>query len=244
MKDYCIIFIHGAWHGAWCWKELLLSLKMRGFRCIAKDLPGHGQDETPLEKVSLEAYITSVEDIIKAEKKPVILVGHSMGGMVASSVAQRHAEKVLKLIYVASVLLQDGESWSQMRDQNKGSAVSKHLLFGPDRKSFRVSPQGIQESFYHLCTPEQVAFAKKNVCWQAKAPLEEKVRLTDGLYGKIPKYYIKCLQDRALLPSFQDFTITQQSCERVYELDTDHSPFFSKTEELASIITEIVNFKK
>jgi pimeloyl-ACP methyl ester carboxylesterase len=42
------ILVHGGWHGAWCWNKVLPLLKEKGVNAIAIDLPGHGEDKTPV----------------------------------------------------------------------------------------------------------------------------------------------------------------------------------------------------
>jgi alpha-beta hydrolase superfamily lysophospholipase len=76
------VFVHGAWHGAWCWSKVVSLLEGTGHRAIALDLPGHGRDDTPITQVTFEAYCNKLREILEAQTEPVILVGHSMGGRV------------------------------------------------------------------------------------------------------------------------------------------------------------------
>ena len=91
-----LLFIHGAWHGAWCWdKHFLPYFAERGYTSYALSLRGHG-NSTPkraLRFTSIHHYVADVADVaaqIKAEtgKTPVV-IGHSMGGYIT----QKYLEK-------------------------------------------------------------------------------------------------------------------------------------------------------
>ena len=50
------VLVHGAWHGAWCWNKVVPLLKKEGHATVTLDLPGHGEDNTPIQEVTLQAY--------------------------------------------------------------------------------------------------------------------------------------------------------------------------------------------
>ena len=66
-------------------------------------------------------------------------------------------------------------------------------------------------------------------------PLE----LTDENYGRVPRVYIECTEDRAVTPFIQKLMYTETPCEKVYSLQTSHSPFFSKPKELTDILLNL-----
>lgn len=76
------VLVHGAWHGAWCWQKVVPLLEARGNKVITFDLPGHGDDTTKPENVTLADYVNKLVSVTNAQKGPVILVGHSMAGVV------------------------------------------------------------------------------------------------------------------------------------------------------------------
>jgi pimeloyl-ACP methyl ester carboxylesterase len=98
------VFIHGAWHGAWCWEKVTPLLEKAGHTVYAIDLPGHGSDQTPISQVSLKSYTDKVCSILDDAEESVYLVGHSMGGIVVSQSAEYRSEKVKALIYVSAFL--------------------------------------------------------------------------------------------------------------------------------------------
>src|SRR5713101_7587513 len=100
------ILVHGAWHGAWCWQKVTPLLELAGHMVIAPDLPGHGNDLTPLAAVTLASSVQCITDIIDAipEKEEIILLGHSLGGMVISQGAEARAERIQRLVYLSALL--------------------------------------------------------------------------------------------------------------------------------------------
>jgi len=95
------VLIHGAWHGAWCWKNIIPFLEKNGHKVVAPDLPGHGEDKRPIAEVTLQAYTDRVCQILDEQSEPVILVGHSMGGVVITQTAEYRPEKI-KSLYLLS----------------------------------------------------------------------------------------------------------------------------------------------
>src|SRR5262245_21064899 len=103
------VLIHGAWHAAWCWHKIVPRLEKAGHTVIAPDLPAMGRDRTPVNRVSLAKWRDTVCAVIDSVTEPVILVGHSRGGIVISEVAEHRPERVGVLVYVAAYLLDDGQ---------------------------------------------------------------------------------------------------------------------------------------
>jgi pimeloyl-ACP methyl ester carboxylesterase len=80
-----LLFVHGAWHGAWCWDEQFLDFFAdKGFRAIAVSLRGHGASSlsTPLNSCSLADYADDVGSAVDMLGSEPVLIGHSMGCFV------------------------------------------------------------------------------------------------------------------------------------------------------------------
>ncbi len=88
-----LLFVHGAWHGAWCWDEYFLPwFAERGFAVHALDLRGHG--ETPptrsLRATSADDYLEDIHAVVESLPTPPVLVGHSMGGYLTQRYLEDH----------------------------------------------------------------------------------------------------------------------------------------------------------
>ncbi|TGK22265.1 alpha/beta fold hydrolase [Leptospira fluminis] len=99
-----LLFVHGAWHGAWCWDEFFLPyFASKGFEVHALDLRGHGQSEGKkgIRFHRISDYVSDLTEVIQAFSVPPILIGHSMGGLVV----QKYLEKknVKGAVLMASV---------------------------------------------------------------------------------------------------------------------------------------------
>jgi len=106
------VLIHGAWHGGWCWRFVSERLIARGHRVFAPTLTGQGERHHLVGAVtSLDVAITDIENLIEAEElSDVVLVGHSYGGLVASGVADRKQDALRALVFLDSLLVENGEA--------------------------------------------------------------------------------------------------------------------------------------
>lgn len=85
-----LLFVHGGWHGAWCWEHFLDFFADAGYRAVAMSLRGHGGSPTakPPHKVSIADYIEDVGSVADELGGGPVLIGHSLGGFVV----QRYLE--------------------------------------------------------------------------------------------------------------------------------------------------------
>ena len=233
------MLIHGAWHGAWCWKYVIPLLEKEGHRVIAPDLPGHGEDKKPIAEITLRAYTDRVCQILDEQSDPVILVGHSMGGVVITQAAEYRPEKIKKLVYVTAFLLQNGEFLLQHAEPDTEALVLPNLIMSEDQSYATVKEEALKEAFYADCSDEDVEFAKARLVPQAAAPFATPVSTTTENFGRVPRAYISCLRDKAISPSIQEKLYKALPCEKVISMDTSHSPFFSVPEELVNHLFSI-----
>ena len=194
---------------------------------IAPDLSALGVDTTPIGDVTLARWRDDVCRAIDAAPEPVILVGHSRGGLVISEAAQARPERVRVLVYLAAFLLADGENLFAASMLDANTALKGQLVITADGLSATVQDGIIDQAFYGQCPPEDIVLARTLVRPEPLAPLSTPVHLTADRYGRVPRTYIECLRDRAVTPAAQRRMYTQTPCARVISLDTDHSPFFS-----------------
>lgn len=228
------VLIHGAWHGSWCWDKVVPLLKRKGHKVEIPDLPGHGRDKTPISEISLQAYTDRVCQILDAQSEPVILVGHSMGGVVITQTAEYRPEKIKTLVYLTAFLLRDGEFLLQMAEGDTGALVLPNLIMAEDQSNAVVRDETIKEVFYGDCSDEDVAQAKLLLVPQAVAPFVTPVKTTEEKFGRVRRVYISCLRDKAITPECQEKMYKALPCETVISMDTSHSPFLSAPEELVS----------
>ena len=212
-------------------------LERAGHKVEAPDLPGHGDDTTPTREVSLKAYVDRVCGILDAESEPVVLVGHSMGGIVITQAAEYRPARIRTLVYVAAFLLRNGESLVEVAQTDTNALVMPNLVMSEDQTHATVGDGKIKEAFYGDCSDQDVARARSLLVPQALAPFATPMTTTEENFGRVPRLYVECLGDRAISPSVQKTMYTATPCPKVISMNTSHSPFFSAPEELASHLT-------
>lgn len=228
------ILVHGAYHGAWCYAKVVPLLEAAGHTVVAVDLPGHGDNPVPRDQITLAAYVDHVCGVVDAQSEPVILVGHSLGGMTISQVAEERSDQIKTLVFLTAMMPQDGESRADVSVRvGENSTVAQARVPTDDGLASTVRDEMIKPLFYGDCSDDDIATAKANLVPQASEVIAAKVRLTDANYGGVPRVFIECLQDGAIPIGTQRQMIAGAPCQRVLTMDTSHSPFFSAPQELA-----------
>lgn len=227
------VLIHGAWHGAWAWDHVRPILEAAGHRVVAPDLPGLGDDTTPLPQVTLKAYADVVAAAIAAAGEPVVLVGHSMGGLAITQAAELDPRGIARLVYVCAFMIRDGETLLQHALNDPGTDVPRFFRFSDDQSIVTVDPDGVVPCFYADCPPEVAERARPRLRPQALGPFMAPLSAAAGRWKQVPRTYIECTQDRAISLAKQREMHGAEPPEQVITMETGHSPFFSAPEALA-----------
>ena len=93
-RETPLLFIHGAYTGAWCWNEAFMPwFAEQGYICYALSLSGHGQSRgrAYLDSFSISDYVDDVTEVVSKLSAPPVLIGHSMGGMVVQKFLERQS---------------------------------------------------------------------------------------------------------------------------------------------------------
>lgn len=233
------VFVHGAWHGAWCWYKVVSGLARAGHTVVAPDLPSLGRDKTPIADVSLAHWADCICQVIDAASDPVILVGHSRAGIVISEVAERRPTRVAALVYLTAVLLRDGEALLQVLQADGTSPLLPNLIVAADGLSTTLKQEALKEVLYGSSSDEDVALAQLLLVPEPMGPAMTPVHVTDARFGRVPRVYIECLRDNAIPVAFQRRMYSNLPCQKVLTLDADHSPFFSAPEALVEQLTTL-----
>jgi pimeloyl-ACP methyl ester carboxylesterase len=233
------VLVHGAWHGAWCWFKTTPLLQKLGHKVISPDLPAHGIDKTTTASVTLNAYAECIIDVLDACPEPVVLVGHSMGGIVITEAAQARPDKVSKLVYVTAFLLQDGETLLDVATKDPLALVMPNLVMSSDGSSAILKDEVLNEAFYGDCSPSDIALARSLLVPQAGAPFATPVHTTAEAWGSVQRFYIECLQDRAISIDSQRGMVNKNGLVRIHTMNTSHSPFLSAPQELVDHLVDL-----
>jgi len=233
------LLVHGAFHGAWCWGKTVAELEKRGHRAKAIDLPGQGEDQTPLKEVTLNTMVDRIIAEMAGLAGQVVLVGHSLGGIPISVTGEKAPDRVQALVYLSAFLPRDGEALLDIENRNPKPVVPVSMIFDAERVSGTIMPDKVREIFYHDCSDEDVADASARLRPQALAALMTKVHLTPERFGRIPRVYIECTDDRALSIDMQRDMIAKSPPVDVPSLPASHSPFLSMPDKLAEAMSDL-----
>ena len=236
------ILVHGAFHGAWCWERLVPLLEARGHAALAIDLPGMGADSANASTGTLAGYAAHVAALAREQAEKPILVGHSLGGATVTQAGELAAEDLAGLVYLTAVLLPAGATIAEMADRGLTGNVDP-----PMRMSTEGAPEGcvivpaedVVAFMYHRTDPEGRARAIASVTPQAVEPMTVPMATTPARWGRLPRAYVECADDRILTIAAQRAAQRALPCDPVMTIDSDHSPFFSATEQLTDALEAI-----
>jgi pimeloyl-ACP methyl ester carboxylesterase len=163
--------------------------------------------------ISLSSYVDSVCRIIDAQREPVVLVGHSMGGGIITQAAEYRPERIKTLVYIVALLPKNGEAIFDLAQQDTETLVSSNMEVLDDQSCAIVREAGLRELFYADCSDEDVALAKCSLVPQPMAPGRSPVTTTEASFGRIPRVYIECRRG-AVTPPFQRKLYTSLPCQK------------------------------
>jgi pimeloyl-ACP methyl ester carboxylesterase len=221
------ILVHGAWGGAWCWEAFTRDLDARGARWRTLDLPSSQVDGDPNDDLAADAEV--VVTVANQSEGPVVLVGHSYAGAVITEAATK-VNSLEGLFYIAATIPKIGQSHSDTARlvQIRTEMDSAIHVDGP---LLRLDLDAAAVALYGDCTRELREWAKSKLSTQTLASFRS-VRTSPPV--DVPTRYVLCRQDHALDASLQELLC--QNCDEVIEIDSDHSPFLSHSEQLADIL--------
>lgn len=239
-----IVLVHGSWHWAGCFTRVQEQLRLRGQTSLAVDNASHGQSPVSWSDIAtMEDYARPVAELVEAQSEAVILVGHSMGGVTLSYLAEIMPERIAALVYLSGFMTGDGLSAMDQIGKYHAHEACAPLFEAttllPDSRGIKLHverQQSIREAFYADCTDEDIAFATRHVC--------EINTIVPNLYTprithELERHYITCSQDRAIPLASQEDMITRFPNTVTHRLDTSHSPYFSAAAPLAEILSAI-----
>jgi pimeloyl-ACP methyl ester carboxylesterase len=226
------VLVHGAWHGAWCWEQVVPRLAARGHEACAIDLPGHGDDPAPPGAVGWDDYLRRMGEVLAQVEEPPILVGHSLGGAVITGAADRWPERIRALVYLCAMLPDGPDFFSRFQAT---PLLAGAMRPAPDGSVLELDPAVVREAFYHDCSDEDAARAAARLRPQPAGALGMRFELAPERFGRVPRHYVECLEDRAIDVAAQRAMHAKVPCT-VHTLDASHSPFFSMPEALAEVL--------
>ena len=235
------VLVHGAWQAPYAWKTVQKELESKGEKVIIVELPGHGNDETSPVQLSMNAYRDKVIDALKKINGKVILVGHSMGGMVISAVAEKKPGQIEKLIYIGAFVPENGQSLMDLSMMDKQSLLGASIVPSQDHLTLDVKKENLINIFCQNATKEEQDMIMKNYRAEPAIPFTNKVTVTTANFGSVDKYYIHTTQDHAVGMDLQNQMADAANITKTYSINSGHCPFISKPDEVTKLLLQIAN---
>lgn len=236
MNNY--VLVHGAWGGAWEFNALAKLLSANGSKVTALDLPGHGSNERPIADVNMQAWVQTVVDHIELSGEKTVLVGHSLAGAVISQVAELIPEKIERLVFVAAMLLKNGDSPLSVMQADPEGELLPNTIFSEDQSYATITEQTVRDVLLNDVKDEKVLldamphFAMK----QATQPFMAQAQLTEANFGSVTKTYVRASIDKAISPAAQDKMLSNWAVDKLVTLPSGHFPLTSMVDKLAEAI--------
>jgi pimeloyl-ACP methyl ester carboxylesterase len=234
------VLVHGAWTSSAGLEQVKEQLEKAGQKVILVSLPGHGDDQTPPNTLTMDVYRDKTIEAINSIQGKVILVGHSMAGMVISAVAEKIPNRIDKLIYLAAILPANGQSMLDLATTDKDSYLGNALVPSEDKLTIGVKKDAIVPAFCQDAPDGVKNVVVSTFRAEPAIPLTNKVTLTMENFGRVPKYYIHTLQDHAVSPDLQKRMVAvAPNVKKEYSLDSSHTPFLSMPDQLVDLLLKI-----
>ena len=236
LADTSFVLVHGAWNAAWVWSDVVADLEAQGADVTTVELPGHGDDATPVAEVSLESYVAEVTEAIEALGHPVVLVGHSLGGIVITQAAEDVPDQIDKLVYVTAFVPKNGQSLFDLATADATSDLGPALALDMERGIAAVDQTRVAEIFCGDCSDAMRVTLAAKYRDEPLLPLVEPVTTSDENWGRVSKFYVYAALDHVITPTLQAEMTAEVTFTDTAAVETGHSPFLSQPDSLAAAL--------
>ncbi|HJV51304.1 MAG TPA: alpha/beta hydrolase family protein [Noviherbaspirillum sp.] len=234
MADF--VLVHGAWHGAWCWKKILPGLWTAGHRAFAVTLTGTGERAHQLAPgIALRTHIDDAAAVLEAEElRQAILVGHSYGGMVITGMADRMPDRIARLVYLDAVVPLPGESWSsthpaQTQAQRRQTIAATGSIPPADPGLFGL-------------TGEDAQWVARRQTPHPGGVYDDPLQFDAARVAALARTFIDCNAPALATIAVMRERVRQQPGWQVREIATGHDAMVSAPEELLRLLLAIARF--
>ena len=244
-SSHTFLLVHGAWHGAWCWKYLQHQLSEMGHASHALTLTGLAETAHLLTKeVGLDTHIQDVLDYVQDKQLDnFVLVGHSYGGMVISGAAEKISSKIKGLVYLDAIVPQDNDSLfsSGMPDNLEMIAQIEQSVRGMSQDGLTIPPPpavglGIPES-----DTENLAWVNQLLTPHPLKTWLDTVSIQNPEAQKLSKAFVHCTNPQ-LESNIGAIAQRLKNDEQwtFIEMDTGHNAMVTQPVELAQLLNDMV----
>jgi pimeloyl-ACP methyl ester carboxylesterase len=231
------VLVHGAWHGAWCWRRVARLLSRKGHEVFTPTLTGLAERSHLLSPaIDLETHILDVVNEMKwQELKEVVLVGHSYGGMVISGVVEKMERAISSFVMVEAFLPESGQALIDLQPPS----IQNTLRSAERNGATTVPPRSA--AFFNVNEKDRAWVDAQSTPQPLKCFLQ-RLSLTRARERIAKKAYI-----RAMAYTSEPFDLAMANARadgwRVYEVACGHDVMLDLPERLVDILEESSHFR-
>ena len=231
------VLVHGSWQGAWSWDGVRDQLRAYGHRVIAPALPGRGDAGEDRSWIGHDDNVAAVLAAIDADgADPVVLAGHSLGGVTISQVADQRPDRVARLIYCAAFVLDDRESAGDVMPEQMRTAITELSTTRPDR-AIPMPWDLWRQNFIQTASDQLARESHERLVPDPYRPVFEPVKLRRPVHRELPATFVAFTQDKTMPPGFWHPGMSGRlNGGAVIELDGDHQMPLSAPGPLADAL--------
>lgn len=225
-----VVLVHGSGHTARVWGAVQDALRHRS---VAIDLPGRADRVADIADVTLDDAASSLAGDVEASTGgPLVLVGHSAGGIVLPAIASRLGDRVGHLVFVAGLCAPDGDAVIRTVRPDAADELAARL------RAMRQKFAGC------MLEPDPAVESVRAIDAKTAAPLdslnymEQRVSWA-GVPTALPRTFVRCLRDRIQPRALQTMLIENCGATDVIDLESGHTPAVAVPVELAAILDRV-----
>ena len=176
-----LLFVHGGWHGAWCWDDHFLDFFAdAGYRAVAVSLRGHGTSPTtkPLQHVSIADYLDDVRSVADDLGGAPVLIGHSLGGYVIQRYLEDRSAPAAVLV---GSLPPSGVLGAALRVWRRRPQMTVKSRNDPTLVKFLSSAALAREYLFCADTPEAIVQS----CWDRAGPESIRAAMKEPMFRRV-----------------------------------------------------------
>ncbi|HLS57791.1 MAG TPA: alpha/beta fold hydrolase [Zeimonas sp.] len=227
------VLLHGAWHGAWCWKRVAEPLRADGHRVYTPTQTGVGERAHLLSRdITLDVFVDDLVDVLEAsDLTDVVLVGHSFGGIGISGAADRVPSRIRHLVYLDALIVENGQS---------PFSVVPPEIAAARREEARMFSGGISlpvpaPALFGVTDPADVAWLEANCTPHPLSTYESVLTLRGPVGNGLPATYVAVRPHYAPTAAARAFA-RKQANWRYMEIDAGHDAMVTSPQAVLDIL--------
>jgi pimeloyl-ACP methyl ester carboxylesterase len=232
------VLVHGAWHGGWCWGKVAERLRAAGHRVFTPTMTGLGDRAHRIAPdVGLATYVEDVVATIDMEDlSDIVLVGHSFGSAVIGGVADARSDRIRRLVFLDSFVVQSGQSPfdqlpPEMVETRRAVAIKTPGLYGETLVMPAPAP-----SVFGVIDAKDAAWVASRLRPHPIKSYEDTLELKRPLGAGLRKTYIACTHPNYRANAAARRWVQAQPDWTYFELATGHDAMILAPDALTEML--------